>query len=181
MMPVRLKFALLSVIFAGTSFLPVADTQLTILDWDTHFLGVPDKNSPFAALTVTKWRYHYKAVVEDDQIQIDFYFEAGVEPSKSWVKRNMIKNPKKNKQLLNHEQGHVYINYLQLKNGKKILINQNYTPGNYKSLIRQKANKLENYYNDMQIRYDVETKHGSDLIAQQRWDDVIQQETAKLE
>ena len=82
---------------------------------------------------------------------------------------------------LNHEQGHVYINFLLLKEGELRIRNQNYTINNYKKLIQLTANKISKQYSDMQSRYDNETKHGSDLVAQRQWDDYLKKQLDSYE
>lgn len=150
------------------------------IDWDTHFLAQPDEHSAYAALTVTNWHYSYTANIRNNHLHIDFRFSGGVVPNESWVKRNRISNRRVARQLLNHEQGHVYINFLLLRKGDGQIRNQKYTPSNYKRLIQSTANKIGKYYSDMQSRYDLETKHGSDLAAQSRWDNFFKAELDKL-
>ncbi|KQB98952.1 hypothetical protein [Pedobacter sp. Hv1] len=153
----------------------------TQLDWDTHFKAKPDEHSPYVALTATTWQYSYSSTVGRNKLlNIDFKFAAGVEPEKSWVKQNRIIDKKANRQLLNHEQGHVYINFLLLKEGEIVIRNQNYTLTNYKKLIQTTANKVSKYYSDMQSRYDEETKHGADPQAQSQWDDFLRDQMNKL-
>jgi hypothetical protein len=146
------------------------------IDWDTHFLAAPDRHSAYAALTVTNWHYSYNATVKNGHLHIDFKFSGNVAPDKSWVKPERISNRKISRQLLNHEQGHVYINFILLKDGEIKIRNQKYTPSNYKRLIQSTANKIGKYYSDMQDRYDEETKHGSDLVAQSKWDEFLRNE-----
>jgi hypothetical protein len=150
------------------------------IDWDTHFRGNPDPNSSFTAVTSTIWQYGYTSKIRGNNLQIDFSFLGGVDANKSWVKRDKIRNRNVSKALLNHEQGHVYINFLLLKNGEIILRKQPYTIQNYKRLVSKTAKDLGKFYNDMQDRYDSETKHGADLEAQQRWDDFFEKELAKF-
>lgn len=150
------------------------------LDWDTHFRATPDPNSNYAAVTSTIWQYGYRSTIRGNNLQIDFNFLGGVDANKSWVKRDKIRNRNVSKTLLNHEQGHVYINFLLLKNGEQILKNQGYTIQNYKRLVDKTAKDVSKFYNDMQERYDKETKHGSDLEAQQKWDAFFEQELAKF-
>lgn len=151
------------------------------LTWRTHFKGEPDEHSPYAALTTTIWQYSYKAMINGRKLHIDFDFVSGVDPEKSWVKYPRIRNKEVEKQLLNHEQGHVSINYLLLKQGEFTLRNQNYTVSNYQQLIRLTANKISKHYSDMQIRYDKETKHGSDLKAQKKWNSFFKKELSKYQ
>lgn len=148
--------------------------QPQIVDWDTHYLAKPDEKSAAAALTTTTWHYEYRASVDDGHLHIDFNFVAGIDPDRSWVKHHRIKNRWVSQHLLNHEQGHVYINYIQLRDGEIKMQNQRYTPANYKQLIKTTANNISRYYSSLQSRYDLETKHGSDLEAQANWDERLQ-------
>lgn len=150
------------------------------IDWDTHFRGAPDPNSNFAAVTSTIWQYGYRSTVRGNTLQLDFNFLGGVDANKSWVKRDRIRNKNASKQLLNHEQGHVYINFILLKKGEYILKNQGYTVQNYKRLVEKTAKDIGKFYNDMQVRYDQETKHGSDLEAQQKWNAFFESELSQL-
>lgn len=181
---VNLSFLKITVIFL-LFFLFAFQTQQEIypeqVDWDTHFLAKPDKLSPYAALTVTNWHYSYNAKISGNKLHIDFKFSGGVVPTESWVKQDRISNRKISRQLLNHEQGHVNINFILLKEGEQQVRYQNYTTSNYKRLIQANANKVSKYYSDMQSRYDLETKHGSDLEAQASWDDYIRDQMNKYE
>ncbi len=159
-----------------TAFKANYDTFPEKIEWDTHYNAKPDNYSPYAALTVTIWQYSYLTKIRGNQLNIDFSFVAGIDSEKSWVKRKRIKNKEISKQLLNHEQGHVLINYLLLKEGELKIRNQKYTLSNYKKLIQLNAKQISKKYSDMQITYDDQTKHGSDLAAQRKWDNLIQEE-----
>ncbi|RZL49889.1 MAG: hypothetical protein EOP00_06170 [Pedobacter sp.] len=151
------------------------------IDWDTHFLAKPDKLSPYAALTVMNWHYSYKSKISGNNLHIDFQFSGGVVPAESWVKPDRIRTRKISRELLNHEQGHVNINFLLLKEGEIQVRFQKYNVSNYKRLIQANANKVGKYYSDMQSRYDVETEHGANLSAQARWDDYIREQLNRYE
>lgn len=151
------------------------------LDWDTHFKGKPDEHSAYAALTATTWQYSYSSTISGNKLHIDFKFSAGVEPEKSWVKYNRIRDKRARRELLNHEQGHVYINFLLLKEGEIVIRNQKYTIGNYKRLIQTTANKVGKYYSELQSRYDEETNHGADLQAQSKWDEYLRDQMNKYQ
>jgi hypothetical protein len=157
--------------------------ELTVLpeqiSWRTHFLAEPDEHSSFFALTATRWHYSYNASVRGNDLHINFKFSAGVDPDESWVKLNRLKGAESKRKLLNHEQGHVNINFLLLKDGEQKIRFQRYTVRNYKKSIQENANKVSAYYRDMQTRYDEETKHGSDDVNQARWDSLIQQQLKK--
>ncbi|MES2419623.1 MAG: hypothetical protein V4541_15675 [Bacteroidota bacterium] len=149
------------------------------INWDTHFLATPDYNSPYFAITATTWHYSYAATINRNNLHIDFKFSAGVDPNRSWVKLNKLQNADTKRKLLRHEQGHVNINFLLLKDGENKIRYQPYTLKNYKRLIQQNANKISAYYSNMQDRYDTETKHGSDVEKQKKWDNWIDLELKK--
>jgi len=182
----NVKTSILSYLIILVSSLFIAfKTQQNIVpeqvDWDTHFLAKPDRRSAYAALTVTNWHYSYNSKISGNNLHIDFKFTGGVVPDQSWVKSERIANRKISRQLLNHEQGHVNINYLLLREGENQVRFQKYTISNYKRLIQANANRVSKYYSEMQSRYDVETKHGSDLEAQAHWDNYIQDQLNKYE
>ena len=149
------------------------------ISWRTHFLADPDDHSPFFALTATQWHYSYNASVTGNNLHINFKFSGGVNPDESWVKLNRLKGSESKRKLLNHEQGHVNINFLLLKDGEQKVRFQQYTVRNYKKAIQENANKVSAYYRDMQKRYDDETKHGSDDVNQLRWDQLIEEKLRK--
>ncbi|MNJ93101.1 hypothetical protein D3C87_107800 [compost metagenome] len=171
---------LFAAVLLASSFAPYERIYPETIDWDTHFRGNPDPNSNFAAVTSTIWQYGYRSTIRGNTLQLDFNFLGGVDANKSWVKRDRIRNKNASKQLLNHEQGHVYINFFLLKKGEYILKNQGYTVQNYKRLVEKTAKDISKFYNDMQKRYDEETKHGSDYEAQQKWDAFFESELSQF-
>jgi len=149
------------------------------INWYTHFLATADENSPYFALTATRWHYSYNASIRGNDLHISFKFSARVDPNQSWVKLNQLKGAESKRKLLNHEQGHVNINFLLLKDGEQKIRFQKYTVKNFKKSIQENAIKVSAYYQDMQKRYDEETKHGSDDSSQERWDRLIKWELKK--
>ncbi len=149
------------------------------ISWRNHFLARPDEHSPFFALTATQWHYSYNASVRGNNLHINFKFSGGVNPNESWVKLNRLKGAESKRKLLNHEQGHVNINFLLLKDGEQKVRFQRYNVKNYKKAIQENANKVSAYYRNMQKRYDDETKHGSDDVNQLRWDRLIEEQLRK--
>lgn len=175
------KILTITIILLFSSFKAQQEVLPEQVGWNTHYLAKPDANYAFAALTVTNWQYSYTATVTGRNLHIDFKFSAGVVPEKSWVKRDRIGNRKSSRVLLNHEQGHVYINFLLLKESEIVIRDQKYTIANYKRSIQAVANKVSKYYSDMQERYDTETKHGANDEAQAKWDEFLREEMNKYE
>lgn len=169
-----------AITFLTTAFRSHDAIYPQIVAWDTYYEASPDLNSPYAAVTNTIWRYGYTSTIRGNQLHIDFNFTGGVDVNTSWVNHQKIRNKKASNALLNHEQGHVYINFILLKKGETVLKNQVYTTRNYKTLIESTAKDMSRFYDDMQERYDLETKHGADLVAQKNWDSFFAQELELL-
>ncbi len=169
-----------AIAFLTTAFTSHKTIYPQIIGWDSYFKATPDLNSPYAAVTNTIWRYGYTATITGNHLHIDFNFTGGVDVNTSWVNHQKIRSRKASNTLLNHEQGHVYINFILLKKGELVLKTQVYTTKNYKTRIETTAQDMSRFYNDMQERYDEETKHGADLVAQEKWDGFFAQELELL-
>ena len=165
-----------AIAFLTTAFSSHDAIYPQIVGWDTYYKATPDLNSPYAAVTNTIWRYGYTATITGNHLHIDFNFTGGVDVNTSWVNHQKIRNKKASSALLNHEQGHVYINFILLKKGETVLKNQAYTTRNYKNLIESTAKDMSRFYDNMHERYDLETKHGADLVAQKNWDGFFSEE-----
>lgn len=143
------------------------------LDWNVHFKGKPDINSPYFALTAMSWRYSYESTVYRNRVEIKLKNELSIDKDRSWVKRDKIKDPEVRASLLHHEQGHVNIHYILLSEAERVLKNRSYSVKNYKAQISALANEISDYFDTMQKNYDVETEHGSNHKMQTRWDEII--------
>ncbi|PST82485.1 hypothetical protein C7T94_07345 [Pedobacter yulinensis] len=143
------------------------------LGWKTHFRGAPDYNSPFAALTVLRWHYEYKARITNGRLDIRFNQFFGIDKNKSWVKSERIRNETISNQLLHHEQGHADIHYLMSKEARRVMESRSYRIETYKKEIAALADEVGKYFDEMQKRYDAETAHGNNLKKQAQWDEII--------
>ncbi len=148
-------------------------TEPVQLDWNIHFKGKPDNNSPFYALTAMTWKYSYGSTVYRNRVEIKLQNEISIDKSRSWVKLDKVKTEESRQNLLHHEQGHVNIQYVLLMEADRVLKNRNYSVKNYKAQISQLANEISNYFDTMQKNYDEETEHGSNHKMQARWDKII--------
>lgn len=149
-------------------------TEPVQLDWETYYKGKADNHSPFFALTVMTWKYSYESTVYRNRVSIKFQNEVSIDRDRSWVKWDKIKNEEIRSNLLHHEQGHVNIQFILLKEADRVLKNRNYSVRNYKTEISELANSISDFYDTMQRNYDEETMHGSNHKMQARWDEIIQ-------
>ena len=143
------------------------------INFQEYFKGKPDTNSPFVALTALTWKYSYKAKIFKNGVIVKFLNEDMVDKNRSWVKLDKLRGTNMTQQILNHEQGHVNISFLMVKEADKRLSNQTYSKHNYKTEIARLANSISDFYYTMQKNYDEETRHGSNLKMQARWDRII--------
>lgn len=168
----------LLIAFLSLLILPLASfkqdfTEPVQLDWNIHFKGKPDNNSPYYALTAMSWKYSYGSTVYRNRVEIKLQNEISIDKSRSWVKLDKMEREESRQNLLHHEQGHVNIQYILLMEADRVLKNRNYSVKNYKAQISQLANEISSYFDTMQKNYDEETEHGSNHKIQARWDKII--------
>ncbi|WP_231459832.1 DUF922 domain-containing protein [Pedobacter sp. Leaf132] len=154
-------------------------TEPIQLNFETHFKGKPDENSPYFALTAMTWKYSYESTIYRNRVAINLKNEVSVDKSRSWVKWDKIKNEEIKASLLHHEQGHVNIHYILLLESDRVLKNRTYSVKNYKNQISDLANQISRYFDTMQRNYDEETEHGSNHKMQARWDKIIDDKIAE--
>lgn len=150
-------------------------TKPVQLNWEEYFKGKPEPGSPFYALTAMTWRYSYESTVYRNKVTIKLKNEISIDKSRSWVRWDKIKNEDIRNSLLHHEQGHVNIQFILLKEADRVLKGRTYSVQNYKAEISELANSISNFYDTMQRNYDEETEHGSNHKMQARWNDIIQE------
>ncbi|RYD80229.1 MAG: DUF922 domain-containing protein [Sphingobacteriales bacterium] len=143
------------------------------LDWNIHFKGKPDNNSPFYALTAMTWKYSYASTVYRNRVEIKLKNEISIDKNRSWVKLDKVRTEESRQNLLHHEQGHVDIQYILYLEADRVLKNRSYSVKNYKAQISDLANQISTYFDTMQKNYDEETEHGSNHKMQERWDKII--------
>lgn len=143
------------------------------INFQEFFKGKPDANSPFVALTALTWKYSYKAKIFKNGVTVKFLNEDILDKNRSWVRLNQLRGTSMMQQILNHEQGHVNISFIMVREADKGLSNQTYSKHNYKTEIAQLANSISDFYYTMQKNYDEETRHGSNIKMQARWDKII--------
>ncbi|MFC3563110.1 DUF922 domain-containing protein [Pedobacter jamesrossensis] len=148
-------------------------TEPVQLDWNIHFKGKPDNNSPYYALTAMTWKYSYGSTIYRNRVEIKLQNEVSIDKNRSWVKLDKVKSEEARQNLLHHEQGHVNIQYILLMEADRVLKNRTYSVKNYKAQISDLANQISNYFDTMQKNYDEETEHGSNHKMQDRWDKII--------
>lgn len=144
------------------------------LTWN-DFKGQPDYSIPHnaSAQTGLSASFSWKIVKGEPQLQYKIY--AIFNPLKSWVKPG-----KESLRLLQHEQLHFDISELTAREFRKYLSEQNIKPDKMQQKIDRKGELLKRKNKRIQDRYDRQTKHGTDLQKQEKWEIKIHQKLKKL-
>ncbi len=142
-------------------------TERSDLEW-SDFRGRPQSNSNFDASVNTGITYQWSYGKDKGDIELNYQVDSFCYPSLSWVKRGQMSD-----NLLSHEQLHFDISELHARIMRKRL--KEYGPGEN---IRRDLNKMyklvERMRINMQERYDEETSHSKNLVAQKKWEKKIQ-------
>lgn len=101
---------------------------------------------------------------------LKFKVVAVMDKDESWIKDEFKKD-----HILKHEQGHFDIAHIYARKLEASLRQKQYTSRDIEALNRVYDRHLEEM-NGLQVRYDIETKGGWDLLAQSKWRRFIQGE-----
>ena len=133
------------------------------LTWD-DFVGEPDPASPHDAYIYWNIRYRFQPTFVGDSIKIKP--EVVLELSnKSWVKQH-----KKTKDLLKHEQGHFDIGLLCAQQITKALEQRTFTKENMSAEVAKTFKEILEEYRRLERAYDADTGHSQYRKQQKKWD-----------
>jgi hypothetical protein len=139
------------------------------LNW-ADFQSTAPGGHNFAAYTFTIITMEYEVLERGTQIHPRFTVRSAFQRSKSWVDRKdpLAQTP----EILAHEQLHFNISEITARDLRKKLRSKKYT-SNYRKEIRGIYEQAIQHGDDMQKRYDKETRHGLSKEAQQRWSSFV--------
>ncbi len=123
------------------------------------FRGAPNKGSINGATSATGIIYSYRWSNGNILADTDAYFLR----SRSWKKVNQDLN------ILQHEQLHFDITRFHALRLKRALENIRTTPANLHYAVQLVVDRIFEEKDEMQRKYDVETRHGSRLKQQAEW------------
>ncbi len=115
--------------------------------------------------------YDEQTGVVKGSVVIHIAMKVSLPKSASWVK-----SEGQNSYALNHEQRHFDIAKIAAIHFEQKLNEAHLPVNNYDGLINVDYLDAYREMNDMQKKYDDETRHGSDELAQQRWNELIDRE-----
>jgi len=138
------------------------------LTW-TDFKDKPRDNR-FEAEVLPVMGYTERNKVVKSIIYVDMNIKVSVAKSDCWVRGE------KDDYVLNHEQRHFDIEKIISERFKKKLLAMQLPPDNFYGLINAEYLEALREATRMQKKYDTETRHGQDRLAQNQWNEQIDKE-----
>jgi hypothetical protein len=135
------------------------------------FIATPDELSRAAAQTASAIQVKYLSGVDSAQIKVQVMILPYFDKSRSWF----LAKHQRNAAILKHEQGHFDITALKACELADTLQQQQLTKANYQEKLEQIQAQKQRELNNMQILYDSETRHGTNIPEQQKWDKLLKE------
>ncbi|TRO65274.1 DUF922 domain-containing protein [Christiangramia sabulilitoris] len=144
------------------------------LSWN-DFKAKPDYTNSYSANTNSGFSYSWTYSTASGKPVLEHEVHTNFYPGKSWVKDVQDKE-----YLLAHEQLHFDISELHARKLRREL--ENYIPGrNIRQDLKKIYNSIEAQRVAMQNKFDRETSHSANKVAEEKWRDFVSKELEKLE
>ena len=140
------------------------------LTWDDFQSNIPH-SSRYDAEIYPSISYNEQTKINNGVILLNLDVNAYVPKSAGWVK-----NGNRNAYTLNHEQRHFDIAKIAAEHFKQKIKTEKLTVGNYDGPINVDYLDAYREMDSLQLKYDQETSHGENEIAQQHWNEQIDKE-----
>ena len=137
------------------------------LKWP-DFQGTPTDTANTSAITSSGMGYKFKLHRTEELATFTFTVSCSFSKPKSWVEPGNL-----NDYVLNHEQRHFDISYINTLLFIQKLRDAGFSITNYRNEIQQIYNDVSVALNKMQRDYDTETKNGIDKEKQAEWNKKI--------
>jgi hypothetical protein len=169
----EILFFIAVLLFFGTTAFSQSYKKLTLND----FKGVPKSahNPDEIAFTSCSIEYSYSTKKENDYYLLTFTIKLIVNKDQSWIDRSKITNKKLMTELLNHEQGHYIIAYLEQQ---ELLVTVRHTVfhDDYIAVAKNIFSTINDKYRQLNVKYDTDTQNSTNKAKQRKWDIYFQQE-----
>ncbi|WP_276481337.1 DUF922 domain-containing protein [Paraflavitalea pollutisoli] len=129
------------------------------------FIGTPDGLSLAAALTATAMSLRYSSSVDKGRINVDVQIAVYFDKARSWF------NPKHrgSDKILAHEQKHFELTAIKAAELADTLRTLSLNKANYQEELEKVHAQKQRELDALQKQYDAETKHGTLVAVQQKW------------
>ncbi len=141
--------------------------QLTVSD----FRGTPRPGGNNAiAHTKCSINFRYEAVGRGADFRLISDVRLTVDPYYSWIDLKRVTSPKQLDRILNHEQGHYIISYMEQQELTRQINRLQFDPYNYKYQASNLFNRIHAKYQQLNQNYDIGTQNMRDEQQQRSWD-----------
>lgn len=144
------------------------------LSW-SDFLGKPQSSSRFAAEIFPFFSFEQSNRITDGVIRIELKLKSYIVRSFSWVK-----DYARTANTLNHEQRHFDLVKIASERFKQAIKNENFRVDNFEGILSVRYLDCLREMNRLQVLYDKETNHGTDAVAQAKWNLTIDRDLASF-
>lgn len=138
--------------------------QLTVSD----FRGTPRSNA--IAHTKCSINFRYEAVGRGNNFRLVFDVRLAVDPYRSWIDIKRVSSRQQLDRILNHEQGHYIISYMEQQEILRQANRVQFDPNNYKYQANELFNRIHAKYQELNRNYDAGTQNMRDEEQQHSWD-----------
>jgi hypothetical protein len=135
------------------------------------FKGAPrsNKGDNSVAFTHCSVDFGYRVIGENNHYNLTFDVRLTMDRQLSWLDKKHILSKQMLAEILNHEQGHYTIAYMEQQ---EILreANRMHFDANYKEQASALFNRIHYKYEQLNVNYDTDTMHSLDHVQQHSWD-----------
>ncbi|MFD2148496.1 DUF922 domain-containing protein [Mucilaginibacter antarcticus] len=141
--------------------------QLTTSD----FRGTPRPGANGAiAHTKCSINFRYEGVGQGNSFRLVSNVSLMVDPYYSWIDLKRVTSPKQLDRILNHEQGHYMISYMEQQELTRQVNRLTFDAYNYKYQASNLFNRIHAKYEELNRNYDAGTQNMRDEEQQRSWD-----------
>ena len=142
------------------------------LTWN-DFQAEPGSHERYDASTNSGMSYSWSLSTHNGKEQFCYEVRSNFYPNLSWVK-----NGENNEHLLAHEQLHFDISELHARKLRKAIKEYKVT-GNIKQELRDIYHRIETERQEMQNKFDLESRHSMEKVAEGNWQKEVKAELIK--
>jgi hypothetical protein len=141
--------------------------QLSVSD----FRGLPGADRGNAiAHTKCSINFHYEAAGRGNDFRLLFDVRLTVERDRSWIDMKRVTSQQLLDKILNHEQGHYIISYMEQQELLRQANRTRFDAYNYRAQANQLFNRIHAKYQELNQNYDLGTQNMRDAEQQHSWD-----------
>jgi len=135
-----------------------------------EFAGLPRTNSgDVVAETNCYIDFNYHAKSEKGFYKLTSTVQLIFNRDKSWINRKRVTSPSQMEEIMDHEQGHYFIAYMEQQELLRTVAKTRFD-ANYQNEASALFDRIHEKYKQLSVNYDDDTRHMLDKQQQHSWD-----------